>query len=131
MSIARESFMSNNNPFSLIAKNTDEKQTVVSQSQAEIKEKEAKTTPLHKFVEKAEKNQENVGFKLKDIYTGATTQNKLIREQIATMQVQNAMEEAREGLATRKSFMGALEFLNSQAGIYMASQRKARFDKLA
>jgi hypothetical protein len=33
------------------------------------------------------------------------------------------MREAREGLANKKSFMGALEFLNSQAAVSLLNKR--------
>ena len=133
MTIARESFVSNHNPFSQIVNGTEDK-TVISTPQAEKEEKEIKTSPLHEFVEKAEKAEsktDSVGFRPRNLYTGATTQNKLIKEQMAAIQVENAMEEAREGLASRKSFMGALEFLNSKAAISALKTRADKFEALA
>ena len=81
MNIARDSFVSNHNPFSQIVKSTDEKQTISSvennTAQAEKEnreEKEIKTSTLHEFVEKTEKQQETVGFRPKNLYMGAVTQ---------------------------------------------------------
>ena len=134
MDIARASFESNNNPFAQILKTTEKSQTTSSDVQAEKmvnKEKEVKTSALHQFVEKSEENQNNIGFKPTVLNSGFSLQDKLVKEQIAVVQVKNAMEEAREGLASRKSFIGALEFLNSKAAISLLKTRADKFEALA
>ena len=41
------------------------------------------------------------------------------------------MQEARAGLSNKKSFMGALNFLNSQAAISLIKTRGNKFEMLA
>ncbi len=117
MNVARESFVSNNNPFSQIAAQTTS-QTAVKE---EVKQKAEEKSGLHEYVEKVEK-QEDIGFPIKE-FKGITNQNKIIKEQITAAQLQNTMIEARQGLSDRKSFMGALEFLNSRAASSLLNKR--------
>ncbi len=121
MNIARESFVSNNNPFSQIAApKTDEVPALETPKPIEeVKE------PV-----KPAKN-ENIGFVQHELYTGATTQNKIIKEQMTAMQLQNTMKEARDGLAKKKSFMGALEFLNAKAAVSLLRTKTDSFEVLA
>jgi len=131
MDIARESFVSNQNPFSQIIRSTNENnKTVSSTSQTEKNTSDA-TPSLHEVAKKAEEKQESIGFKPKNLYSGAALQNQLIKEQMAVVQVKNAMEEARDGLASRKSFIGALEFLNSKAAVSLLKTRADKFEALA
>ena len=124
MDIARESFVSNNNPFSQILA-----QTEVKSGKEVVEEKpEVKTSALHQYVEKIEKEAEQIGFPQKNLFAGAENQNRIIKEQAAAAQVQNTMREAREGLSNRKSFMGALEFLNSQAAASLLNKRTNGLD---
>lgn len=111
MDIARDSFNASGNPF----------------SQKITQEKKEST-------EKIEKNPQ-VGFEQK---TDAETIQQMIKarnESVRATASQNAiasvMDNAGSEFQTTQKFTGALEFLNSQAGIYMAGQRQARFDKLA
>lgn len=135
MNIARDSFVSNNNPFSqLINIPPVETQTKEeTKSEKQVEEKSAKETAFHKFVNEIEEKSENenVGFPQKNLFTGATTQNKIIKEQISASQIQNNMIEARQGLTNKKSFMGALEFLNSQAAVSLFRTEKGEFRALA
>lgn len=116
MNIARESFVSNKNPFSQII--TTEKNNTEEKIQ-----KTEKTSALREYVEVMEENTEEIGFPIKNIPSGAVNQNKIIKEQLAAAQVQNTMAEAREGLSNKKSFMGALEFLNSHAAASLLNKR--------
>ncbi len=116
MNIARESFVSNKNPFSQII--TTEK----NNTEEKIQNTE-KTSALREYVEVMEENTEEIGFPIKNIPSGAVNQNKIIKEQLTAAQVQNTMAEAREGLSNKKSFMGALEFLNSHAAASLLNKR--------
>ena len=117
MSIARESFVSNNNPFSQIIAQTE------TEEPEQIEQPEVKTSALHEFVEAAETATAEVGFPQKNLFTAGANQNRIIQEQMTASQVQNTMIEAREGLSNKKSFMGALAFLNSQAAASLLNKR--------
>ena len=118
MNIARESFVSNNNPFSQKSVPTGEKTAPVDSMPVT-----EKTSALHEYTDAVEKQAEDVGFPLKKLAQGVANQNKMIKEQITAAQVQNTMIEAREGLSNKKSFMGALAFLNSHAAASLLNQR--------
>jgi len=120
MNIARESFVSNKNPFSQII--TQKEET----APADDTPKTEKTSPLHQYVEAKEELAEEIGFPVKKILSGAINQNKIIKEQLTAAQVQNTMIEAREGLSNKKSFMGALAFLNSHAAASLLNQRAGK-----
>ena len=122
MSIARESFVSNNNPFSQIL--TQQSETP-KQTEETIEQPEVKTSALHEFVEAAEEAVSEVGFPQRNLFAGAN-QNRMITEQMTASQIQNNMIEARQGLSNKKSFMGALEFLNSQAAASLMNKRAGR-----
>ena len=122
MNIARESFVSNNNPFSEVLN-----QTAANTQTQETEHVKAKgLMHLNDFVNAMEEEAEPVGFTKKNLFAGVNNQNKLINNQLTASQIQNNMIEAREGLANRKSFMGALEFLNSQATISLLNKRAGR-----
>ena len=119
MSIAREAFVSNNNPFAQII------DQVAEETPEEVVEapKADETTALHEYVEAAEAKTEQVGFPQKSLQAGAANQNRIIQEQASARQIQNTMIEAREGLTNKTSFMGALAFLNSQAAVSLLNKR--------
>ena len=106
MDIARDSFVSSNNPFSRIVES--------SPVQQEAKEPEAK----------AQDN--SIGFPVKE---PALKQAK-INEQISTAVINNNMLEARNTLSSKQSFMGALNFLNSQAAVSLIKTRADRFEMI-
>lgn len=112
MDIARESFVSTNNPFSKIIENN----TIKTIEKTETEENE--TT-------------EDIGFSLKKHNERASNQSKLINEQLTQATLENTMLSAREGLSNKKSFMGALNFLNSQAAISLIRTRADKFEILA
>jgi len=123
MNIARESFVSNNNPFSqILAQQAEEVETTQKVEEPKVKE----TTALHTFVDEAEQQAEKVGFPQKNLFAASANQYRKINEQMTSSQIVNNMNEAREGLSNRKSFMGALEFLNSQASISLLNKRAGR-----
>ena len=120
MTVARESFVSNKNPFSqILAQSAEEVEK--TQKPAEPKAKEV--TPLGEFVDEVEAQAEKVGFPKKNLFAASANQYRIISEQITASQIVNNMAEARDGLANKKSFMGALEFLNSQASISLLNKR--------
>ena len=121
MSIAREAFVSNNNPFARILEQNEE--TVPEVREEVITQPEVKQSALHEYVEAVEAQAEEVGFPQRALSSGAVNQYRNIQEQTSSRQIQNTMREAREGLANKKSFMGALEFLNSQAAVSLLNKR--------
>lgn len=119
MSIARESFVSNNNPFSQILNTTAEE----TKAPETVKPAEQTTTALHEYVEAAEEKAAEVGFPQRQMASQAVNQNRIIQEQVSARQVQDTMREAHAGLANKTSFMGALAFLNSQAAVSLLNNR--------
>ena len=111
MDVARESFVSANNPFSQIIENTPAN-----------KPTEDKTR---------QKTEEEIGFPIKKIREKVSTQNKLINSQITQATIENTMMSARENLSNKQSFMGALNFLNSQAAISLIRTRADKFEIIA
>lgn len=111
MDVARESFVSANNPFSQIIENT----------------------PANKSTEDKtrQKTEEEIGFPIKKIREKVSTQNKLINAQITQATIENTMMSARENLSNKQSFMGALNFLNSQAAISLIRTRADKFEIIA
>ena len=104
MNLARDSFVSKNNPFSQIIENAQQK-----------------------AVEKEQEDKE-IGFPQRELKPRAVEQTREVREQAAAETIQNTMREARAGLENRKSFMGALEFLNSQAAVSLMRTRADKFE---
>lgn len=100
MDLARESFVSKDNPFSKIVQSEE---TVDSKP-------------------------EEIGFPQRTEKPRAALQNKIVAEQITGAAIQNTMMEARETLSSKKSFMGALNFLNSQAAISLIRTRADKFE---
>ena len=117
MDVARESFVSPNNPFSKIIDNTKLQENI-------------KNTSTDNGTSKEEK-QEEIGFPIREIKSKVSTQNKLINEQITQATIENNMLSAREELCNKKSFMGALNFLNSQAAISLIRTRADKFEIFA
>lgn len=111
MDLARDSFVSNNNPFSQIVEKTN--------VQPESSPKE--------LVQKGVDN-EKIGFAMPQKQPKAFNQSRLINEQVASAEIKNNMREARAGLSNNKSFMGALNFLNSQAAISLIRTRSDKFE---
>ena len=113
MDMARDSFVSSHNPFSQIVEKTN--------VQPESNPKE--------LVQKGVDN-ENIGFAMPQKQPKAFNQSHLINEQVANAEIKNNMREARAGLSNNKSFMGALNFLNSQAAISLIKTRSDKFEMI-
>ena len=108
MDIARESFVSKNNPFSQIASASE---------------------PV--FQGNVNKD-EGIGFPVKEPkLSQISRQNNIVNEQIASSAIKNNMLEARNTLTNKQSFMGALNFLNSQAAISLIRTRADKFEIIA
>lgn len=109
MDMARDSFVSKDNPFSKIIENTKPENTTT-------KEEIAKTT----------QKDDGVGSPMpKEV---KLQQNNVINNQITSSAINNNMREAREALTNKKSFMGALNFLNSQAAVSLMRTRADKFE---
>lgn len=74
----------------------------------------------------------NIGFserKVKD--TDIKEKINTVKKQSETNEINNNMEEARNSFENKKTFIGALNFLNSQASISLVNQRKKGFEAVA
>ena len=113
MDIARGSFVSDNNPFSRIIE----------------PEKVSEAKPLRETVppkpEGDKGENADIGFPVR---VPKVKQNQVINEQISSAVIQNNMLEARNTLSSKQNFMGALNFLNSQAAISLIKTRADRFE---
>lgn len=112
MDLARDSFVSKDNPFSKII-NTEE-----NHAPSEVQ-----------TVTKEEDNA--IGFPIKEPKLRVNGQSRIINEQITSAAIASTMQEARSGLSNKQSFMGALNFLNSQAAISLIRTRADKFEVLA
>ena len=122
MDMARESFVSKDNPFSRIIENNNTNNDIVVKTE---------TKPLSiepEVVEEPAEPVEQIGFPQREL---KLQQNRTINNQLTAMQINNNMAEAREALSNKKSFMGALNFLNSQAAVSLIRTRADKFEIMA
>ena len=105
MELARNSFVAAKNPFSQI-------------KEASIKEVT---------------EQNDIGFaqRKNDVKTRINNSSQESQAVISAAQVQSAMNEARNELTSKSSFMGALNFLNAQATISLINKKNKSFEALA
>ena len=109
MDMARDSFVSKDNPFSKIIENTKPENKTVEAEAVEKKQKD-----------------DGVGFPMpKEV---KLQQNQVINNQITSSAINSNMREAREALTNKKSFIGALNFLNSQAAVSLMRTRADKFE---
>ncbi len=108
MELARDSFVSDNNPFSRIVETNS---APVVQPEPQVKQEE----------------DAGIGFPIRE---PKLRQDRVINEQISSAVIQNNMLEARSALSNKQSFMGALNFLNSQAAISLIKTRADRFEMI-
>ena len=123
MDLARISFKENN-PFSHILKN--ESNTNINEDN---NNNDVAASPVVNNVDNNSEAQE-VGFPLNNIHSKIKYRNSTLNEHIVSTTIQNNMLEAREELSRRKSFMGALNFLNSQAAISLIKTRADKFEMI-
>lgn len=115
MDLARDSFVSKGNPFANIV--------------AEVNKKSEEVAVKSESVE--ENQREDIGFPIRKPQSRMESQSRLINEQTAKAVVVNTMQEARDGLSNKKSFMGALNFLNTKAAISLTRTRADKFEIMA
>ena len=83
-------------------------------------------------VQTVTKEEDNaIGFPIKEPKLRVNGQSRIINEQITSAAIASTMQEARSGLSNKQSFMGALNFLNSQAAISLIRTRADKFEVLA
>lgn len=107
MDIARDSFVSEHNPF--------------SQKPASV-EVEEKTSGAE------------IGFSKRHVETLKAQieyKNKITREEIVNKETEAVMKDAGADFGNKKSFMGALNFLNSQASIALVKNKGKSFEAVA
>ena len=110
MDMARESFVSKDNPFSKIV--TDKG----------VETENSKTVHAEKTAE--------IGFPQRELKSRAVEHSRVLAEQISVKAIQDNMSEARAELSNKKSFMGALNFLNAQAAVSLMKTRADKFEML-
>ena len=111
MNLARDSFESKNNPFS----------DIIEQTKNNIQTKQN----TEKIETTASNQEPEIGFPLKkrENKIQATRQAEIVKSEI-----ENNMIHARESLNNKQSFMGALNFLNSQAAVSLIRTRADKFE---
>lgn len=124
MDLARESFVSRNNPFSQILKENKPEIDTVEISTPAVKTETVSETGITE-------EEPEIGFAQRQFAPRAVAQNKIINNEISASTIYNNMTEAREGLTRKRGFMGALEFLNTQAAVSLARVNRAdRFEMI-
>ena len=119
MDIARSSFVANKNPFS------SQKTTATTDNTVEIDKNE------EVVLEKDTNNYEGLSFsnnKASFISSQIKLKTENSNEEIAKSAVISTMEDAHKSLQNKTSFMGALNFLNSQASIAIVNKTGKRFE---
>lgn len=112
MENARTSFVSKNNPFSQIIENSEAANPEITLQ---------KSTTKNETVE-------GLGFPQKQLKPRAAEQSRIVKENVAAAAIQSTMIEARKGLSGKTSFMGALNFLNSQGAVSLMRTRSDKFE---
>ena len=115
MDLARNSLASDKNPF--VTESTPMKEVFSTDSETEVENKDR-----------------NIGFsqrKMPEIKARIENNNSATTETLVASAVQANMAEAREGLYKKQSFVGALEFLNSQATITLIKNKGKVFEAMA
>ena len=114
MDIARDSFKSTGNPF--VPKQEEVKDEFVKTEQ-ETEEKKEIGFPERKVVE--------------NLKASIEYKNNLIKEAVAQDEVKSVMKDAGIDFGNRKSFIGALNFLNTQASLSVINKRSKGFEAIA
>jgi DNA polymerase III delta prime subunit len=118
MDIARGSVRNSKNPFALNISNEPQK----TSSDNKVQPEEIKNEPMPSKL-----NREDIAKMKEKIEKG----HQALREYLAENEVSDIMDEASNSLRTRKSFTGALEFLNSKASQSIANRKSYGFDAIA
>lgn len=117
MDLARDSFVSSKNPFSQNVEEEIKSSTVEPETKMETKSE----TPEIGF---AKRNVE-------EIKSQIHYRNMNVNSDIANREVESTMDEARAEFGKKSTFMGALDFLNSQASIALVQKRNSKFEAFA
>ena len=116
MDIARESFRANKNPFSI-----------------DYLEKEQSKTETTEQASSRDYS-EGIGFSKKNveaIKSQINFRNKVVVEKVTNQAVESSMADARNDVSKNSGFIGALDFLNSQATISLVKSKGKSFDAIA
>ena len=110
MDLARDSFVSSKNPFSQIVETAQNNNTKMEPEEKEIGFAKRQVNDIKAQIEQR-----------------TTTSNT----ELASSQVSSAMYDTRTEFVKKSSFMGALNFLNSQATISLVKNKGQSFEALA
>ena len=111
MELAKESFEAPRNPFSMSRDIAETSDSVKTEDEPEkIKQARVRAAEIRKQID---------------------SNNKTVSEKIADKEALDNMNQAREALTKKTSFIGALDFLNSQATISLVSKTGSKFAALA
>ena len=119
MDLARNSFVSNKNPFSIdsFEKTTHQKE------EKDVTEE----IPLRELTKEAD----GLGFEQRKAEAMRAHVNFSASERIKNATVEENMTEARNEFTSKSTFMGALNFLNSQASIALVNSKGKSFNAIA
>jgi hypothetical protein len=84
-------------------------------------------TLASKEEDKIEETRKNIESIKNNIYQ----KQEHVQAQISTQMMNRNMQEARAGLDSKRTFVGALDFLNSQASLSMVNKKSKGFDAIA
>lgn len=113
MEIARNSFVSDNNPFSI--------------KQKEIKKEEALNITHSSQKEIIEESKR----KAEELKAQIIRKNEAAKTDYFVKTMEENMQDAQIGLTKKHTFIGALEFLNSQASVSLIQKRGKNFNAIA
>lgn len=115
MELARDSFVANKNPFSILDNN---------------KTGTNSTKPEETVNNQTEDN--SIGLsERKQIKTQIHSKTQEFNNNIASATIESNMDDIRENLSQKSHFMGALDFLNSQASIALINKKGKSFEAVA
>lgn len=117
MDLARDSFVSSKNPFSQNVEQENKNSTIKSETKMETKSE----TPEIEIAKRS----------IKEIKSHIYHGNMRVNSNIANKEVESTMDEARADFGKKTTFMGALDFLNSQASIALVQKRNSKFEAFA
>ena len=111
MDIARSSFNAPGNPFAQKIAETNTETNIKPKKQTQIGFEQKQTD--------------------KEINQIIKSKNDITKEIASQREISHVMQTAATEFENTKQFVGALNFLNAQAGINLADRRKARFEIIA
>lgn len=113
MNLARDSFVANKNPFSLKVDNNTKAEETSGENDS---------------------REQEIGFarrEVKEIKDQISSKNETIRNLITDKEREMIMANAKSAFTQNKQFVGALEFLNSQATLNLVQKKSQNFEALA